>query len=173
MDIAIGLCQCGCGRTTGISKKNDSASGRVKGVHSKFISGHSSRILGPDYEVSDSGCWLWIKTIYSCGYGKAHYDGKPIYAHIYYYKKKNGPVPTGLELDHLCRTRRCVNPDHLEAVTHVVNMRRGASCVLKESEVIEIRRLASTGESRTSISRKFPVTPQHIGLIVRGLKYKL
>lgn len=46
-------------------------------------------------------------------------------AHIVSYEMRNGRVPDGLELDHLCRTPICVNPDHLEAVTHAENLRRG------------------------------------------------
>lgn len=50
-----------------------------------------------------------------------------------YYERKYGEVPEGLELDHLCRVTMCVNPDHLEAVTHVVNTRRGmAGAYLRE-----------------------------------------
>lgn len=46
--------------------------------------------------------------------------------HRYSYERAEGPVPAGLELDHLCRVRSCVNPEHLEPVTHRENMRRGS-----------------------------------------------
>jgi hypothetical protein len=47
-------------------------------------------------------------------------------AHRFAYEQLHGPVPAGLQLDHLCRNRACVNPDHLEAVTQLVNIRRAA-----------------------------------------------
>lgn len=168
-----GLCQCGCGGSTSIIKKNDASNGRVNGAYYKFLNGHANRILGPDYTVSANGCWMWAKTMYKNGYGKIHVDGKQGYAHIHYYEQKNGPVPDGLELDHLCRTPRCVRPDHLEAVRHAINIRRGAGTVLNKEDVVDIRLRFSVGESRASIARSFHVSAQHVGLIVRGLKYKL
>ena len=77
-----------------------------------------------------SGCWLWLGTTTGgkpgYGYiGAGGHDGPGLRAHIVLWEHKNGPVPDGLELDHLCRVRECVNPDHLEAVTHQVNCQRG------------------------------------------------
>lgn len=73
---------------------------------------------GPD------GCWLWTASLDTKGYGK-FYDGERIVtAYRWAWTNARGPVPEGLELDHLCRVRRCVNPDHLEPVTHAENRRR-------------------------------------------------
>ena len=69
-------------------------------------------------------CWLWQTGMVFGGYGK-FFDGKIIRAHRYAYQLLVGPVPEGLELDHLCRVRNCVNPAHLEAVTHQENCQRG------------------------------------------------
>lgn len=74
------------------------------------------------------GCWLWNGFIYPNGYGqlKWKYQGRSDFnAHRISYRIYKGEVPKGLEIDHLCRVRRCVNPDHLEAVTHQVNIIRG------------------------------------------------
>ncbi len=68
-------------------------------------------------------CWLWTDTPNHDGYGRFKADRK-IMAHRFAYEEANGPVPEGLELDHLCRNRLCVRPDHLEAVTHTENVRR-------------------------------------------------
>jgi hypothetical protein len=52
-------------------------------------------------------------------------EGKKVLVHRWFYEQANGPIPDGLELDHLCRNPRCCNPAHLEAVTHAENMARG------------------------------------------------
>src|SRR5215467_11127283 len=70
----------------------------------------------------DSGCWNWDKP-----YGSVWSGGKSCYVHRVVYEALVGPVPEGLELDHLCRNPRCVNPDHLEPVTHLVNVQRGTA----------------------------------------------
>ena len=71
------------------------------------------------------GCWEWEGNRYSQGYGRVT---GAVRAHTYSYELLVGPVPEGLELDHLCRVRHCVRPDHLEAVTSAENIRRG-NCV--------------------------------------------
>jgi hypothetical protein len=75
-------------------------------------------------EKHSSGCWLWTAGKTRLGYGSVPHSGKMRCAHVVMYEKYIGPVPEGLELDHLCRTKLCVNPAHLEPVTHAENMRR-------------------------------------------------
>jgi hypothetical protein len=73
-----------------------------------------------------SDCWLWRGAISKGGYGNFHVTaGKWAVAHRVSYEMHKGPVPEGLDLDHLCRVRHCVNPDHVEAVTRQVNLLRG------------------------------------------------
>ena len=69
-------------------------------------------------------CWLWTGYIPPSGYGLVCFKGKVRNAHRVAYTLVKGAVPRGLDLDHLCRTKACVNPDHLEPVTHAENMRR-------------------------------------------------
>lgn len=71
------------------------------------------------------GCWLWLNSTDRDGYGFFKLKGKTRLAHRVAYEHYVGPIPAGFELDHLCRHRGCVNPTHLEAVTHVENVRRG------------------------------------------------
>lgn len=74
----------------------------------------------------NSGCWLWTASLDRKGYGQFRFpDGRTGRAHRYAYESFVGPIPTGLEIDHLCRVRSCVNPTHLEPVTHLENIRRG------------------------------------------------
>lgn len=84
-------------------------------------------------EISEEGCWEWRAYRKPNGYGQFYVHTsrrspggrRPSYAHRVAYEHFVGPIPQGLEIDHLCRNRGCANPDHLEAVTRSVNMRRG------------------------------------------------
>jgi hypothetical protein len=78
----------------------------------------------------NSGCWLWIGVTYPNGYGCFQ---RHTYAHRWSYERYVGPIPDGLELDHLCRTRCCANPSHLEPVTRRVNTLRGTSVFAKNA----------------------------------------
>jgi len=69
-------------------------------------------------------CWEWIGAT-SGGYGGLKVDGRMAKAHRLVYELLVGPIPDGLELDHLCRNTSCVKPSHLEPVTHAENVRRG------------------------------------------------
>lgn len=72
-----------------------------------------------------TGCWLWHGAIGGTGYAHARIDGRTQPVHRVIYELLVGPIPSGLQIDHLCRVRHCVNPDHLEPVTHAENWRRG------------------------------------------------
>lgn len=77
--------------------------------------------------VPFSGCWIWTGATYSNGYG--HYkranSRQAVTAHRGFYELLRGPIPPGMDIDHLCRVRCCVNPSHLEPVTRRENLRRG------------------------------------------------
>ena len=70
-------------------------------------------------------CWIWHAAQDGHGYGHFYYQGKVRKAYWAAYVMQVGPVPSGLELDHICRVQLCVNPLHLEPVTKQENMRRG------------------------------------------------
>ena len=73
------------------------------------------------------GCWLWRGARSSTGYAvfNAGPDARAALGHRWFYAALREPIPAGLEIDHLCRVRHCVNPWHLEVVTAQVNQRRG------------------------------------------------
>lgn len=74
-------------------------------------------------------CWLWKAALSSTGYGvfRVSDPDRLLYAHRFSYQLAKGDIPSGFCLDHLCRVPRCVNPEHLEAVTPQVNTSRGLS----------------------------------------------
>ena len=75
----------------------------------------------------NSGCWLWTGTLDRYGYGQINIKGVSKRAHRIVFETVRGPIPAGLTLDHTCRMRCCVNPDHLEIVTNRENLKRGNS----------------------------------------------
>lgn len=81
-------------------------------------------------EIGES-CWLWTGPLNHDGYGLALHPllRKKRGAHRVVYELLRGSIPAGLEIDHLCRVRACVNPDHMEVVTHRENTLRGKTLV--------------------------------------------
>jgi hypothetical protein len=79
--------------------------------------------------LTENSCWQWNGAMFRSGYGQIRMSGRKgglQRAHRVAYEEWRGEIPDGLELDHLCRNPACINPWHLEAVTHAENMRRGA-----------------------------------------------
>lgn len=128
----MALCECGCGKDAGVYRKR----GKI-GQPRRFIHGHNKSRLGRGVPlldramakivVLDNGCWLWTGYVFaSTGYGGIKVAGDKLQlAHRVVYELLRGPIPEGLQIDHLCRERRCVNPTHLEPVTASENLLRG------------------------------------------------
>jgi hypothetical protein len=75
------------------------------------------RFMGKVIMIPESTCWYWSGGIDRYGYGQIKVSKRTRAAHRIAYELFNGPIPDGLQIDHICRTRDCVNPRHLEAVT--------------------------------------------------------
>lgn len=81
--------------------------------------------LWAQVEKHPNGCWLWTGSTSDGGYGRLNVYGKQQQAHRFAYELLQAPIPEGKTLDHLCRNRACVNPDHLEPVSLRTNILRG------------------------------------------------
>lgn len=163
-----GVCECGCGQPTNLAPRDDRAKGWTRGRPLRRVKGHGAKKRIRYVEVPsgfETPCWLWQLAKNGEGYGTVWTTAGKALAHRVYYEERHGPVPAGNELDHLCRVRACVNPDHLEAVTHAENCRRGRRAKLTPDQVTEIR---ESTESQRVIARRFGVTQGHIARIRRG-----
>lgn len=155
------LCKCGCGAPVGREW-----GGKGRGWNA-YVVGHNPGPWKPErYAVDEAtGCWVWALSLRPDGYGQVRDNGTTRRAHVVEWERVNGPVPDGLQLDHLCRNRACVNPEHLEPVTHAENGRRGAGTKLKVGQVREMKRLLREGASCVDIARRFGVAPQTVTAI--------
>jgi hypothetical protein len=94
-------------------------------------------------------------------------DGRVRGAHRVFWEDANGPIPEGCEIDHLCRNRGCVNPDHMEPVLHAENCRRSSVAKLNAIAASEIRRLDGF-LSQQRIAELFAVDQTTISRVQRG-----
>lgn len=184
-EIPFGYCQCGCGQRTKPYTSTRRQLGHVKGEPRRFLPGHNHKLKGNATYVVDeaTGCWTWQGAKTDWGYGRicvgkranqraGGHDGKRQWAaHRWYYTQAKGPIPEGMDLDHLCRNRLCVNPDHLQPVSEAENIRRGKSAKLAADDVREIRRLA--GEvTQHALAKRYGVSVPTICLIVNRVNWR-
>lgn len=102
-------------------------------------------------ELGGGGCWIWTASRKPNGYAQIRSCGRTLYAHRVSYEALVGPIPAGLDLDHLCRVRHCVRPDHLEAVDRATNIRRGM--------IAEVNRRRAA--ARTHCPQGHPYSPEN------------
>ena len=183
-DKGYGICNCGCGEPTEIAIYNSRKRGHIKGQPLPYKKGHlqaDSRKRGGDtlrkednYKITDTGCWEWQGQVYKkSGYGHLRFNSKTVLAHRFTYEKHVGPIPKGLDLDHKCRNRRCVCPDHLEPVTRTVNLRRGATPVINEVKAAQIRICLGYGMMQKDIAELFGIGRHIVCSIKLGKTWKI
>ncbi len=107
--------------------------GGIKGLLSVMVAKETLPLMTPSsikrfwsrIAFRQHGCWEWKAALTTSGYSEFSSKRTRLLGHRVAYEQVNGLVPRGLTLDHLCRNRRCVNPDHLEPVTNRENILRG------------------------------------------------
>lgn len=92
-----------------------------------------SKIEAMSIPVPMSGCWVWLANTTQDGYASMWWQGITRRAHRAIYEEVKGPIPAGLHIDHICRVRCCVNPDHLRAVSPQFNVLVGETVTAKNA----------------------------------------
>ena len=126
----------------------------------------------------NSGCWLWFSTVSNDGYGKVQFEGRTRIAHRVAWELLKGKIPDGMEIDHLCEVRCCVNPNHLALTDRLGNTRQLRA--FNREQIIEIQSKCWKGRGRAprgvettfSLARKFGVSRSAVYTAAHGrLKY--
>lgn len=126
------------------------------------------------YKVDDqTQCWIWQRATNASGYGKLRVHGKDWLAHRWFWSEAHGPILDGMVIDHLCRTRRCVNPGHMELVTPGENQRRGARIRMTPTRIVDVRRRYRSGESVRALAAAYGVSRGAIWGVVNGDRWDL
>ncbi len=124
-----------------------------------------------------NGCLDWTGSLMKNGYGSFRVNGKTVYAHRFAVELSGRGIPKGMHVDHLCRRKCCVNPDHLEVVSCQMNVQRGSLTPLDAETVAEIKsRFRTSGLSGRAFGRAFAseygVRPGTLANIVGGRSWQ-
>jgi hypothetical protein len=151
------------------------------GLPKRYVPGHQcakNPVSPVDYIIDpETGCWLWQRAIDPSGYPVASLNGRKIGAHRLFYIRFVGPIPDGMDVDHVwdrgCRHVNCVNPDHLEAVTRQENCHRRKRNSLTMDQAREIRALwASVQHMQKDIALRYNIPRSSVSLIVNDRIYR-
>lgn len=169
------LCECGCGKLAPLATRTNRRTGTVKGEPQRFIRYHQNHVPTLDHLEDANGCWIYQGHINrATGYGSV---GRTL-AHRRAYEEAGGVIPEGKEIDHLCRVRACINPDHLEPVTRKENVRRSPiagrhkKLSLRKLTDDQVRLVRSSTLSNHALARELGVSHESVRKIRAGEYYK-
>jgi hypothetical protein len=117
-------------------------------------------------------CWIWQGHINPGGYGQYFRNYKYVMAHKEVYEYFGNKIPTGMELDHLCKITCCVNPKHQEPVTGLENKHRSNVTKLTKEQVVEIRNTPYVRGVVSSLAQKFGVGVSTVSAVRTGQNWK-
>lgn len=132
-------------------------------------------ILERSMPVTESGCWLWLASLTSVGYGDFRLKSRHYTAHRASYLAFKGEIPQGMHILHSCDTKQCCNPDHLRAGSNRENIidscTRGGRSKLTADMVVKIREYR-TGHTLSETARKFGLSMCNAQSITCGRQWK-
>jgi hypothetical protein len=169
-EVPYGECWCSCGEAAPVAPRTEVRRGYVRGEPIRYIRGHNQRHDGRSYVIHpETGCWEWQRGK-THGYGSLHCPRRntTIRAHRWYYEEAKGPIPAGMVLDHLCRNKGCVNPDHLEPVTPAENTRRSNGTKLTLEDARAIRASSARG---VDLAEHYGVSTSVISRVKVGMTF--
>lgn len=139
--------------------------------HAPRLRGNLEERLLARLRFSD-GCWVWRGCVTKGGYGRLALAGRRDWVHRFVAEWCLGrKLKRNEHVDHLCRTRACSRPSHLEVVTPRENTRRGAVAKLSAEEVEELKNRRSNGEPVKSLALAFGVHYSHVSKICNGHRW--
>jgi hypothetical protein len=180
--IPFGYCQCGCGEKTNLAPRTYTCYGVFKGQPLRYIRGHQRRSNPANhYKVEQRGyetpCWMWQLGKNKAGYGSIRRGGSnSTPAHRWYYEQLFGPIPAGLELHHRCENKTCVNPQHLQILTHeehssLHGRRDRGKLNIKKAKAIRTL-YTTTQTSHKALAKQFGVSKRAVTLVLNYKTWK-